>query len=218
MARLILHPAGTPAWNMGADEALWQLSPEPVLRLYSWGLPCLSLGYFQKISEISPSDRPCVRRITGGGLVDHTRDFTFTLTLPSGHRLARMTAPESYATIHEGVAQALGSCGLTATLAACCAPEKSIACFQAASKYDLLLHGAKIGGGAQKRGKTGLLHQGSLLTPLPLPAHFAEELSRSVGRLFGQSLNVSALTPAESAFAQNAADSRYGTVEWTQRF
>ena len=46
-------------------------------------------------------------------------------------------------------------------------------CFVNPTKYDIMLGGRKVGGGAQRRVREGILHQGSLHFggPLPVPRH-----------------------------------------------
>jgi hypothetical protein len=45
------------------------------------------------------------------------------------------------------------------------------ACFVGHEKFDLLWHGRKIAGAAQRRNQCGLLIQGSIQPPRPLPRH-----------------------------------------------
>ena len=71
---------------MAVDEALLRHVQTPLLRIYGWETACVSIGYFQK-ATVAPSDRPFVRRYTGGGLVEHGRDLTYTLVLPADHPL-----------------------------------------------------------------------------------------------------------------------------------
>jgi lipoate-protein ligase A len=53
---LIITPPAAGAWNMAVDEALLEsMRAEdalPVLRLYAWEPPCLSLGYAQPVSDV----------------------------------------------------------------------------------------------------------------------------------------------------------------------
>src|SRR5271156_7168226 len=104
--RLLIHGPASPARNMAIDEALLREVREPVLRLYEWNVPAVSLGYFQHAS-LAPAGRPFVRRYTGGGLVDHARDITYTIVLPRAHPWMEFSAPESYCHIHRGVQAAL---------------------------------------------------------------------------------------------------------------
>ena len=92
--RLLTHGAGSPACNMAVDEALLRNVREPVLRIYEWSVPAVSLGYFQP--SALAGERPFVRRYTGGGLVDHAHDVTYTIVLPRAHPWLQLSAPEDY--------------------------------------------------------------------------------------------------------------------------
>src|SRR5258706_1480850 len=86
-----------PAFNMALDEALLEAMPrlgKPVLRFYGWTERAASFGYFQKYSEIEPLTplRPLVRRPTGGGLVAHDADWTYSLAIPTCHEWYAVTA------------------------------------------------------------------------------------------------------------------------------
>ena len=61
--RLLLHGSASPARNMAIDEALLREVSEPVLRLYEWSIPAVSLGYFQP-AALAPAGRPFIRRYT----------------------------------------------------------------------------------------------------------------------------------------------------------
>src|SRR5258707_5016539 len=78
------------AFNMALDEALLEAMPRlnhPVLRFYGWTEPAASFGYFQKYSEVQQLTplRPLLRRPTGGGIVPHVADWTYSLVWPAGH-------------------------------------------------------------------------------------------------------------------------------------
>ena len=74
---------------MAVDAALLQAAPSlasPVLRFYSWAEPAATFGYFQKYSDVERMTllRPLVRRPTGGGLVPHDSDWTYSMVFPPG--------------------------------------------------------------------------------------------------------------------------------------
>src|SRR5688500_17905926 len=97
---LIRSDARSAAENMAVDEALlqWVASwTRPVLRFYSWSEPAATFGYFQKYTEIErmTSLRPLVRRPTGGGLVPHDADWTYSLVFPPSADWYRLKAVES---------------------------------------------------------------------------------------------------------------------------
>lgn len=220
--RLIQDGAGSPAWNMAVDEALLRLATDksaPVLRLYAWetgGNPPVSLGYFQEAAVAG--ERPFVRRYTGGGLVDHAHDVTYTVVVPRAHPLGVLSTSDSYSKIHEAVAAAARAVGLDAALAPSCDEEENAACFQRAVKFDVIHAGKKIAGAAQRRTRAGMLQQGSVLLPDPakndafraaLPAAFASAL--------GAVLLPDALGFLEKQMAADLARDRYATDGWNRQ-
>ncbi len=163
------------AFNMALDEALMEFAPElksPVLRYYGWQQPAASFGYFQKISEIEQAThlRPLVRRPTGGGLVPHDRDWTYSISIPPGHAWYELRASESYERAHRWIQRAFAKLDVSTELAVCCRKEIPGQCFAGYEKFDVLWCGKKIAGAAQRRTKTGLLIQGSI-QPQPPNIH-----------------------------------------------
>ena len=158
---------GTAAWNMALDEALFEAAQEigrPVLRFYGWSEPAATFGYSQHYQEVSSWTplRPLVRRITGGGLVPHDADWTYSLIVPPADPWYSLRADESYRQLHEWVAAAFAAVQVPAQLSACCEKTAPGQCFAGAEKFDVLAAGRKIAGAAQKRNKLGLLIQGSV--------------------------------------------------------
>ena len=87
----------SPAWNMAADEALLQNAPAtgtPLLRCYAWDRPAVSIGYVQRL-DAAPEGFAAVRRPTGGGIVYHDYDFTFSVAFPMGHWLTGLDRTQS---------------------------------------------------------------------------------------------------------------------------
>ncbi|MFN7139315.1 MAG: biotin/lipoate A/B protein ligase family protein [Limisphaerales bacterium] len=161
---------GNPAWNMALDEALLELAAthaKPVLRFYSWTEPAASFGYSQHYSEIEKVThlRPLVRRPTGGGLVPHDADWTYSLVVPPHHWWYELPATESYRLVHEWLRDAFAKMNVVTEVAPCCRKEVPGQCFLGWEKYDLLWFGGKIAGAAQRRNKYGLLIQGSVQPP-----------------------------------------------------
>ena len=160
------------AENMALDEALLESGPQrgqPVLRFYGWTEPAASFGYFQRIADIERATvlRPLVRRPTGGGLVPHDADWTYSLVFPPGHPWYGLKAVESYERVHQWMQAAFARLGVATELAPCCRRDIPGQCFAGHEKSDLLWRGRKIAGAAQRRAKSGLLIQGSVQPPLP---------------------------------------------------
>ncbi len=157
-------------YNMALDEALMTLAPQlarPVLRFYGWTERAASFGYSQRHAEIERLTllRPLVRRPTGGGLVPHDADWTYSLAFPAGHAWYELSAVESYQRAHEWIRDAFIQIGVVTSLAPCAKKDAPGQCFIGAEKSDVLWHGRKIAGAAQRRTHQGLLIQGSVQPP-----------------------------------------------------
>jgi len=214
--RLLVHGAASPARNMAVDEALLREVRGPVLRIYGWDVPAVSLGYFQPAALV-PKGRPFVRRYTGGGLVDHAHDVTYTVVLPRAHEWMKLSAPESYEQIHFGVQAALAACGITSELTPTASAAESEACFAKPVRFDIVAADAKLSGAAQRRTREGLLHQGSIL--LPDSARNAD-LRRGFAQAFAARLELAMkpgeLTPEEEVRAGALERDRYMTEAWNK--
>jgi lipoate-protein ligase A len=163
------------AFNMALDEALLENISrlgKPVLRFYGWTEPAATFGYFQKFSEVENATqlRPLVRRPTGGGIVPHDADWTYSAVFPPGHEWHLLKAEESYRRIHDWLRLAFAELKIETELAPCCKKSLPGQCFVGHEKFDLLWHGKKIAGAAQRRNKSGLLIQGSIQPPTNSPA------------------------------------------------
>jgi len=158
------------AFNMALDEALLESMPRlqnPVLRFYGWTEPAATFGYFQKYSEVASLTplRPLIRRPTGGGIVPHDADWTYSAAFPPGHEWHSLKAEESYRRIHDWLRLAFAELKVETELAPCCKKSLPGQCFVGHEKFDLLWRGNKIAGAAQRRNKLGLLIQGSVQPP-----------------------------------------------------
>jgi lipoate-protein ligase A len=214
--RLLIHGAGSPAYNMAMDEALLREVREPVLRLYEWDVPAVSLGYFQA-AALAPEGRPLVRRYTGGGLVDHAADITYTIVLPRAHAWMELSMPESYAMIHRGVQAVLAARGVKSDVAAEASALESEACFAKPVRFDVMAGDRKLSGAAQRRTREGMLHQGSIL--LVEPAKNGE-VRRSFAEVFAQRLEIEIvageLTKTEADRTTTLERERYATEAWNR--
>jgi lipoate-protein ligase A len=199
---------------MAVDEALLRHVQTPLLRIYGWETACVSIGYFQK-ATVAPSDRPFVRRYTGGGLVEHGRDLTYTLVLPADHPLTTAGTLPSYRSIHQAVARALQGCGVECSLATAEPKKDDPFCFLKPVPADVLdSAGNKLAGAAQRRTKQGCLHQGSILLPDEIPGSLSKSLTQSLEKCLVTVMQISELTPEEESFAHEMDLSRYATHAW----
>ena len=231
------HPA---ALNMALDEVLLAgLEDTALLRCYRWSRRAVSFGCFGQAAAVRADypDAEWVRRWTGGGIVEHGRDFTYTLLVPRALPFAVLPAPECYRLIHGAVASALAAAGWQQRVEA--APPTGVLqpvnlhpdgagaapflrpCFDHPVPFDLLAAGRKIAGGAQRRTRRGLLHQGSIQGEIFEPG-LSEDRWRGLGESLAAVLALDIIRvpirAAEFAAAQELAARKYGAESWTNRF
>jgi lipoate-protein ligase A len=206
------HPA---ALNMALDEILLQRLARPLLRVYTWLRPAVSFGYFERFEPVKNQfpGRELVRRWTGGGVVPHGQDLTYSLLAPAGSEFLRLRTAESYRVIHERIAEALRCAGAPVCMAGADGQKISQACFENPARHDILFQGRKIAGAAQRRSKPGLLHQGSIQA-IALPAAFGETLAAA----FSGSILEKKIGAEEMAAARRLAESKYATEAWNRKF
>ncbi len=220
---LLRSGPGEPDFNMAADQALLnsvETLGSPVLRLYSWSRPAATFGYFQRHADVAALTplRPLIRRSTGGGLVPHDADWTYSVAVPTGHSWHRLAAADSYARIHQWVCDAFRVVGIPTQLAPCCDPSGPGQCFIGSEKSDLLHQGRKIAGAAQRRNRQGLLIQGSVQPPKGADRTAWESAMVLVGTMQA-GIEWNGLPDPEAFLARAAAlaDSVYGTVHHNER-
>ena len=168
--RLINEGPGNPAWNMAVDEALAREQDEgcpPTLRLYTWTPPALSFGHCQKIDgvrfdELRRLGIMPVRRMTGGRVVLHLGDLSYSITAPSTARIPAEVS-ESYRYICRGLLAAFSILGINAGTGS----EQSIRGardkrFALSTDADIVFNGRKFVGSAQKRIGSSFLQHGSI--------------------------------------------------------
>jgi lipoate-protein ligase A len=203
------------ALNMAIDEVLLTHATGPLLRIYRWAHRAVSFGYFGKIAEVEPvwPERELVRRWTGGGIVPHGEDVTYTLIVPRTHPFFQQPVEESYCAVHQHIGALLIGQGSRVHIAPAAAAKVSNDCFENPARYDLIAETGKIAGAAQRRTRAGLLHQGSVQGGEALG-----DLRLRLAPAFGTSLVSRILTAEELAEAQTLAAQKYATVPWLRRF
>jgi lipoate-protein ligase A len=200
--------------NMAVDEALLGSAASPTLRFYRWRGPALSFGYFGSYAEVADqrSEREIVRRWTGGGVVPHGADLTYSVIIPASHPFFARSSLAIYSGLHDAIREALNENGIAATLANAVSPKISEECFANAVRADVISQGQKIAGAAHRRSRAGLLHQGSIQRA-KLPDRFRNDLARALCDRF----ECKALSQELIDRAATIAEAKYGTMEWLMR-
>jgi lipoate-protein ligase A len=203
------------AWNMAVDQALLELVGRPVLRVYEWDQPTVTMGYaqpFAKLAEALP-DWPVIRRWTGGGVVFHGEDFTYTLMVPAGHAWAETRPVESYRLIHGALADGLVASGVAGCRLAEAEDVKDLPfCFEAPALHDVIRGSVKVAGAGQRRGKLGLLHQGSVQRVSLRPEFWEEWAARLAKKVIRQE----GLPEVVKMRAEELVLKRYSLPEWLE--
>jgi lipoate-protein ligase A len=202
------------ALNMAVDEALLAEAAAPILRFYRWRLPSLSFGYFGHYAEVAgqSNEREIVRRWTGGGIVPHGDDLTYSVIIPASHPFFARSSPEIYAALHDAIRGALDANGVQAILANAAAPKVSENCFANSVRADVMSGGQKIAGAAHRRSRAGLLHQGSI-QQRDLPERFRSDFAQVLCERYG----MKTLSPELMQRAAGIAAVKYSTIEWLRR-
>ncbi len=208
-----------PAWNMALDEALLMHAGSrgtPLLRFYGWTEGAATFGYSQRYAVVERQTmlRPLIRRPTGGGLVPHDRDWTYSFSVPPGHPWHGLRAPESYEAIHRWIQLAFARMGVVTELAECARSEAPGQCFVGHERSDVLWGGRKIAGAAQRRNRQGLLIQGSVQPPPGLRrADWEQAMIAVAAEWFGE-VSQRAADPDAEATALRLESEKYSRSEY----
>jgi lipoate-protein ligase A len=212
------------AMNMAIDEALLETAVVPSIRFYRWRSPALSFGYFGKFSDVAvyAAERDLVRRWTGGGIVFHGDDLTYSIVIPASDPVFDESSIAIYEKIHRALCGALVKTGQRAVVAvdpAGFSAETRAAvnasgynCFANPVRADVIMDGRKIAGAAQRRNRRGLLQQGSIqgfAMNTDLAQRFAQALSANCSEF--------EITKAILKQAQKVAQQKYGTESWLHK-
>ncbi len=159
--------------NMAIDEYLLHSLEEDsqtFLRFYQWEKPTVSLGYSQNIEKVvnlnycRENRIDIVRRITGGKLVLHHQEITYSVC-SSDNVAFPPSLSESYRLISEALIHGLKKMGIDAYLsseAPASYAKGNMPCFSYPARNEIEVDRKKIVGSAQKRLGTRFIQHGSI--------------------------------------------------------
>ncbi|WP_456323614.1 lipoate--protein ligase family protein [Hydrogenimonas sp.] len=202
--RLIEEETIDSAWNMAVDDALLYIFKDndlPILRIYQWP-QALSFGRFSnpfKTIDLSLAEKyriSCVRRITGGGILIHGGDISYSLILPSSFAKEH-GVKGGYRYLCRFLIHLYEKMGLKAAFATeVNIPQtRSEVCLAGHEAYDIVIGGKKIGGNAQRHIRSAMLQHGSI--PLLYDRELFEPLFLKTSG-FGSSTSLKELGKSES--------------------
>ncbi len=234
------------AMNMAIDEALLDSVAIPSIRFYRWQSPALSFGYFGKFTDVADylGERDLVRRWTGGGIVFHGEDLTYSIAIPTSDLAFAQSSMLIYEKVHRALAGALVANGEHVELAPVAGVvdagaaklakgtgvsdpgyniDRGYSCFANPVRADVILNGRKIAGAAQRRTRRGLLQQGSIQLAIGrvLPTGGDVDLGNGLAQRFARALAEArcekSLDKSLMERAEKIAEQKYGTDSWLRR-
>ena len=200
--------------NMAIDEVLLNSGRPAILRFYRWNKPTISFGYFVTFAEAcaAAGDRVMVRRWTGGGIVPHGEDLTYSIMIGSNDETFSLPSKIVYQRVHAALGRALREIGIATVLTEMNEPKLSEDCFANPVVSDVIENGKKIAGAAQRKTRSGLLHQGSIQR---------ENLNGKFRSIFGKLLAKRLITNNIEmdilSAAEKLAAAKYATGAWLRR-
>jgi lipoate-protein ligase A len=163
---------------MAIDEALLCLFKteisDPILRIYGWNPPSLSLGRFQKAENVLDLERcradslPVIRRVSGGGAIYHADELTYSIVCSPEHISTTTSVKDSFRVLTGFLIDFYRTLGLNANYAVDTVSDaerlgtRTAFCFAGKETFDILLGDKKIGGNAQRRRKNVIFQHGSI--------------------------------------------------------
>jgi len=197
--------------NMRIDKGLFDgFTPSdlPIFRVYAWE-ESFTYGVSQHIDTIKnlehlkPYKQNHAQRMTGGGILFHGNDISYSLVLPTSY-VKNLSVKESYELICGFLISFYRSLGLNPVYAKDVQDIdllKSDYCQEGYEPYDILVEGKKVGGNAQRRSKNAIFQHGSIsidnsaysmghsLEDLGIKIHF-EEAKKLLVKAFTDTFNV----------------------------
>ena len=219
-------PPAPPADQMALDATLLlEEDTPPRLRFYRWEAPSLTFGYAQRWRDIVPlvpggGPARAARRPTGGGIVFHGDDLTFSAAFPAP---PAWNPSRLYADLHARLLRTLAGVGYAASTwhtPASSAPHTTngpLQCFASPVPMDLTTPDgkSKILGGALRRVRTRVLYQGSLRLSPTLPD--TPTLRDALAAAWVSFLGCTAVSPAPAPSPSPSLLARYRSDAWLER-
>jgi lipoate-protein ligase A len=172
--------------QMAIDESILSSVSENLsnetIRFFDFEPAAVTVGRLQRVDpglidtcRINHID--LVRRLTGGRIVVHTEDFTFSFIVHASNPSFGGSVYQTYEAVSAPFLSALRRMGIPVEWRKAPLPDrqrnegraaKAELCFAATSRYEIVVHGQKILGISQYRRADTILVQGTLLLGKPL--------------------------------------------------
>lgn len=232
--RIIISNEKSAKENMAIDESLlknYKQGDYPILRLYTWNKNSVTIGISQNFETYPFIENPnenAAKRITGGGILFHGHDVSYSIIIPS-EILKDLSIKKSYEKICQFILRFYENLDLNV----CFAKDdeniilsKSEFCQVGFEAYDILVNSKKIGGNAQRRTKKAIFQHGSIpvfkpkedemfgnsLEDINIDISFKETITRlieSFKESFNVEIEISELTKDEEETKKSLLKDKY---------
>lgn len=167
---------GTAKFNMERDIEFFNgfFKERTGLRLYGWTERCITYGRNQKVDK---TEIPSARRPTGGGIVVHSTDISFSFFIHYRSPLWTPSVHFTYLRISNLIKEALRKRGFEVDYPREVYDNKKRRemCFERAESHELVLNGKKVMGCALLKEKQRFLAQGTVFLEIS-PYEFQDAL------------------------------------------
>jgi len=223
----------TPPFNvyeqMAADEVICDTLPSPyTLRFYNWSGAGATFGYSQRIASVrtalgpEKAALPLTRRPTGGGIVLHEGDLTFSFIF---HQPGAYFEPaKTYDRLHRAITESYAREGvsfelITEKTADYRTNSPAMNCFAKPVNLDILYNGKKVLGGALRKFGDHMLYQASFQAPgaRDNAASHRKLIVGALGAEFDLSWRTAGFSGPETEKTKELALSKYGSSGWNER-
>lgn len=158
--------------NMRIDKVLFDSFAStklPTFRVYTWEASFTygisqDINTIKKLEHLKPYKHKYAQRMTGGGILFHGNDISYSLVIPTSY-VENLSVKQSYELICGFLMEFYKLLGLNPIYAKDLQDinvSKSDYCQEGFEPYDILVDGKKIGGNAQRRSKDTIFQHGSI--------------------------------------------------------
>lgn len=214
--------------NMACDEFFCERMPfKYILRFFNWENQAITFGFSQRYNnvfmQISQEDRslPITRRPTGGGIVFHKEDLTFSFIFYSP---GDFNPSLTYEKLHKSINEAFKENNLPVDILS----QKTknydtnkniIDCFSKPVEKDIMIGSKKILGGALRKFSDYMLYQASLqIEDARTNSEFYQSIIiKALSKGYGVNLKEISLTNKDMEIINQITYNKYKKEDWIKR-
>jgi lipoate-protein ligase A len=203
---------------MSLDEMLFhEYKNEPVLRIYYWNNAYTTIGYFQSSKNIK--EKEFVRRFTGGLVVNHYKDISYSFVVSSVFWEV-YDQHYTYKNIHFTIQKTLCIFGINSKISTENRGDINNICIKTICENDLISNGKKIVGSCLRRRGDKIIVQGSIHIDLDGDDRkiFFKEFTKNLAKILKKEIKTYSLSDNNIECAKKFAIEKYSNPQWNNKF